>query len=485
VYDGKRKTQYSFEKFRREEKTVKSKILFISLAIVLALSVSLIGCTEPSEPVVPEQIDILAVRSISGPLSVFQETAMGPIYKYWRHVVNDVNGGIYVPEFEEKIPVYIDEKDDTSDMDTMTTLLETNLGTNKYKFGIGPCCTPFLQAAGPIYSLYGSVLVGAEGGCTSVAEEMFKYPYMFSNLKFSNWNQVPTLCEILDSWAEDEDDDVIDVYIMSINDLFGVEYTGEFEEYAANYTTINILDIVLHEPFTEDVGAQVEAAAVANGGDPADVLILNTYPPTPHAAVGYAIAHDLNFKGIVTGPAACYENWYDTYFGANAEGICGYGAWNEYSSAALREFTEGIIAYQGRGTMDWWGGADYYAGLQMLEEAIAEADQYTALAVRDVMASNKLQTIMGETWYTDYEGNWPIGYSGGLMAKACHPGEVGQWQHVTETNNWLPDEVTGTARLKPYGIAGNATEWMIFEVIDLNEETQTAPSIYPKPDWVS
>jgi ABC-type branched-subunit amino acid transport system substrate-binding protein len=465
---------------------VKKRILFILLAVVLALSVGLIGCggeQEEEEEEVPEYIEILAVRSLSGDLKVFQDTAMGPIYKYWRHVVNDVNGGIYVEEYNATIPIYIDEKDDTSDMDTMTTLLNTNLATGDYPFGIGPCCTPFLQAAGPIYSEYKSVLVGAEGGCTTVAEDMDQYPYMFSNLGFSNWYQVPALCEVMDSWAAEEDDGVVDVYIMSIDDLFGYEYSGQFEDFSADYPTINIIDRVEHDPFATDVGALVEGASAAD----ADVLLLNSYPPTPHAAVGYALENNLDFKAIVTGPAACYENWYDDqaetgWFGPFAEGTCGYGAWNEYSSAALGEFAEGIIAYNGRGLMDWWGGHYYYAGFEMLAEAIEEAGTLDPLEVRNVMASEKLDTIMGETWYTDYDGTFPIGNSGGLMAIACHCGEVGQWQHVTEANGWLPDGVTGTAREKPAGIPDDATEWMIFEVID-PDENQTAPSIYPKPTW--
>jgi len=462
---------------------VKNRILFISLAVVLALSVGLIGCDDgDGEPEAPDYIYIFASRSVTGPLSVFEDTAMGPIYKYWQHVVNDVNGGIYVEEYDKTIPVYIDVKDDGSDMETMTNYLHTNLVTEKYVAAIGPCCTPFLEAAGPIASLYGIPLVGAEGGCTSVAQEMDKYPYMFSNLAFSNWNQVPTLCEILDEWAAEEEDGVIDVYILSIDDLFGVEYTGQFFEFSEPYDTINILGELKHPPFStgEVIGPHVELAKAAG----ADVLILNTYPPTPFDAVGYAIENGINFKGIVTGPAACYEGWYLT-FGLNSVGVCGYGAWNEYSSTALSDFAAGMIDYyEGRAIMDWWGGHYYYAGLEMLEKAIEEAGSLKPLEVRDVLASEKLDTILGETWYTTYDGTFPIGASGGLLAIASHVGEVGQWQHVTEANGWLPDGVTGTAREKPAGIAGDATEYMIFEVIGPEGKT-TADWIYPKPDWVS
>jgi len=455
------------------------RILFISLAVVLALSVGLIGCggEQEEEEEAPEYIEILAVRSVSGPLSVYEETAMGPIYKYWRHVVNDVEGGIYVEEYAEKIPVRIETKDDGSDMETMTTLLESNLATGDYPFVIGPCCTPFLQAAGAICSQHEVVLVGGEGGSTSVAPNLDQYPYMFANLGFSNWYQMPMLCAIMDSWAAEETDGEVDVYVMSMSDLFGVEYSGQFEEWSATYTTIDILKKVDVVPATEDVGAQVEEAADLG----ADVILVNCYPPTMNAVMEYAMDHNIDFKTIVTGPGACYE-WWNDLFGQCAEGTCGYGAWNEYSGPKLREFTEDMIDYSGRSLMDWWGGAYYYVGLDFLAKAIEEVGTLDPSDVRDVMASEKLDTILGETYYTTYDGTWPLGASGGLLALACHPGEIGQWQHVTEANGWLPDGVTGTARLKPYGIPDDATEWMIFEVIDLNDK-QTAPSIYPKPTW--
>jgi hypothetical protein len=308
---------------------------------------------------------------------------------------------------------------------------------------------------------------------------MDNYPYMFANLGFSNWYQMPMVCEVMDSWAAEETDGVVDVYVISMSDLFGVEYSGQLQEESDKYTTIDLIKIVDVEPHTEDITAQVEEASSLG----ADVLFINNYPPTMHAAVGYAMAQNIDFKGIVTGPGACYEQWYDTYFGSYCEGICGYGAWNEYSSPELREFTEGMIDFLGsRSVMDWWGGAYYYVGLDMLAKAIAEADEYTAQSVRDVLASTKLDTILGETYYTLYDGTFPLGNSGGLLALASHPGEVGQWQHVTEANGWLPDGVTGTAREKPYGIPDDATEWYIFEVIDQNEK-QTAPTIYPKPTW--
>jgi ABC-type branched-subunit amino acid transport system substrate-binding protein len=458
------------------------KILFISMVLVLALGVGLVGCTGGPE-VAPDTINILAVRSVTGPLSIFETTAMGPIYRYWNYVVNNVSGGINVKEFSKKIPVKIDVFDDTSDLATMETLMNQKLDTGNYDFVIGPDSTAFLEAAGPICSLFGCVLVGAEGGATALAQEMDKYPYMFSNLSFSDWYQIPELVKLMDAWAATELDDKVDVYVMYLNDQHGYEYKGQFDIDSTNDTHINVLKEVGMTPFTTDVAAQVDEA----NNMTADVLCVFAYPPTPMAVVGYASATHQNFNAIVTGPAACYEGFYSPTatpnpgFGALAIGVSGFGAWNEYSSTALHDFAAGLIAYSGRDLMDWWGGAYYYVGLDMLQAAISTASEYSALAVRDVMASQKLTTILGETYYTKYNGTFPIGSSGGLLAIAAHPGEVGQWQHVTAANNWLPDGVTGTARTKPAGIADNATEWAIFEVISLDHPT--APWVYPKPGW--
>ena len=459
------------------------KVLFIAVAMILALSVGLVGCAGGGGPVAPTTIKILAVRSVSGPLSIFEQTAMGPIYKYWRYVVNNVSGGIHVPQFDVTIPVEIDVFDDTSDMATMTSLLESHLATGQYDFVIGPCCTAFLEAAGPICSVYGAVLVGAEGGATALAQEMDKYPFMFSNLSFSNWNQVYELCRLMDAWAANQSRPVR-VYVMYLNDQHGYEYRDQFNlEAASHNTTINITKEVGMTPYTTEVTAQVDEAYNMT----TDVLCVFAYPPTPMSVVGYAAATHQNFNAIVTGPAACYEGFYDVNatpnpgFGAIAIGVCGFGAWNEYSSTALHDFAAGMIAYSGRQIMDWWGGAYYYVGLDMLEKAIATAANYTALAVRNVMASQTLTTILGPTYYTTYNGTHPIGYSGGLLAIAAHPGEVGQWQHVTAANGWRPDGVGGANRTKPAGIAGNATEWAIFEVISLDHPT--AHWLYPKPNW--
>src|SRR4030042_2551794 len=77
--------------------------------------------TPSATPTLPpkDKIVIGAARPLSGPLSFFEATAFGPVYKMWVDEVN-AGGGIFVKEYNKKLPIELKIYDDTSDMNTMT-----------------------------------------------------------------------------------------------------------------------------------------------------------------------------------------------------------------------------------------------------------------------------------------------------------------------------------------------------------------------------
>jgi hypothetical protein len=162
---------------------------------------------------------------------------------------------------------------------------------------------------------------------------------------------------------------------------------------------------------------------------------------------------------------------------ANMTGVIGFGAWNEYSSAEARTFTEAMVDFNwlglGRYALDWWGAAPYYAGLQCFQQAIERAGELDNLKVRNELAeagwtTDPFDTVLGYTWFSEADGTACGSSSGGLLAKECYLGQIGQWQHVTEANGWLPDGVTGTTIAKPYGIGDATKDWWIFDPIDVS-----------------
>jgi len=441
----------------------KLLLVTVSLLLVLALVVPLMvaGCDEDEEE--KDTINIDAARSLSGGLEMIGDYAFGPVLNFWVDEVN-AKGGIYVDKYGKSLLVDLDIKDDTSDIGTMTTLLRGMIMDPGCDFVMPPVSTAFLQAAAEIVHTPGDehVLMGAEGGCTSIADTIVDLPYMFAMLNYSDHNQMEELLKLLDDWRENYHgpDYVMKVYVIYINDLHGFEYRDEFRAEAANYPgKFNIVDEVAITPFETDVTPQLLDAK--NTYD-ADVFCSFTYPPTSMATVGGALALNINFNAMVLGPGGNFEFFYEPAaggFGAAVDGVISFGAWNEYTSTEAEDFAAAMIAKYGRIGMDWWGALYYYAGLQCFEQAIEAAGTLDQEDIRDVLATQKFNTVLGETWFADVDGNFPITVGGGVMAKECYAGQIGQWQ---------------------YDVHGDG-QW-IFEVID-HGPNNTATGVYPKPDW--
>ena len=279
-------------------------------------------------------------------------------------------------------------------------------------------------------------------------------PYVFCTLNYADYYQMPVLADTLaEAGAET-------AALIYLNDLHGIEYDHTA---MSEFTRVGIT-VVMNEaipPYTEDVELVMKQAQASG----ADVLCAFVYPPTTMAVVGQAIALDYNPNAMVIGPGSTAE-YFHLAFGPAVDGIIGFGAFNRQSSPALDAYVDHFIeatkdtgmALFGSesGIVDYWASAIFYAGLQCLGQAIEKAGTLDQDAIRNVLATEHFDTIFGDTWFYTPGGS----AGGGILAKECHPGEIGQWQ-----NGAL--EVIGyegvTAILPAYVI--------------------TADIIYPKPAW--
>jgi branched-chain amino acid transport system substrate-binding protein len=263
-------------------------------------------------------------------------------------------------------------------------------------------------------------------------------PYVFGVLNYSDYYQIPALADIFEKKG------IKNVAIIYINDLHGVEYyhtsLSEFLKKG-----INIVMAEAVPPYVEDIELVLKAARDSG----ADALCAYVYPPTVFSVVGQSMAIGYNPKAIVLGPGCNFQFYYDAFGPQILEGLIGFGAYNKKSSPELAVWIDKFIAKFGLGKMDWWGGAFYYAALQCFEQAVEKAGSLDNDKVRDVMAKEHFQTILGETWFEMTAD----GKGGGLLSKDCHPGEIGQWQNGT------------------------------FEVIGPDNKMTTDEIIYPKPNW--
>jgi len=428
--------------------------LLIPLALLLAISLVIVGCpaakAPPEEGVTPppeeevvrppdydtkKSIVIGAARPLSGPLVAIGDYAFGPVMNMWVEEVNAA-GGIYLEDYDRALPVELKVYDDTSDLGTSTRLIEKLILEDKVDLLFPNCSTAFLYASAPLANKYGYVYMGSEGGCTTLTAMLPDLPYVFPLLNYSDYNQIPVLTDIfLEQGVES-------VAIIYINDLHGVEYYHT----ALSEFTLAGIQVLMAEavpPFIENVELVVKQARDSG----ADAFCCFVYVPTTNAVTSQCMALDYNPKALVLGPGGNFE-FYHLIFGDAVEGVISFGAWNEHSSPPLADFSQRFIARWGIGHADWWGAAPYYAGLECLEQAIVKAGNLDQDAIRDELATGHFDTILGDTWFNMTNG----GKGGGVLAVECYAGQIGQWQSG------------------------------IFEVIDTGAK-RTADPIYPKPNW--
>jgi branched-chain amino acid transport system substrate-binding protein len=274
-------------------------------------------------------------------------------------------------------------------------------------------------------------MIGAEGGATSLSEQMNKVPYFFMVLQFSNHYQMPVMAEVFQEMG------VKSAAIVFIEDLHGIEYSGQ----AANELSKRGIEVKMVKsvpPDIKDVSPILKEAQRLN----VDAYCTFTYPPITFPTVLTAQAIGYNPKAMLLGPGGNFEVIKLACGGSDViEGVMGEGAWNAKSSPKHAEFAKMLLENLKPSQLDWWGHDVYWAALQVLEQAVLKTGTLDHDKLRECIDTQKFDTVLGETWFENQ-----------MLAKECYAGQIGQWQKG------------------------------VFEVVDPGPKRTAAP-IYPKPAW--
>jgi len=377
-----------------------------------------------------DKIVIGQAVSLTGPMAVIHLSGPEQTQQLWIEEVN-AKGGIYVKEYGKRLPVVRIQYDDKSDHGTLVKLIEKLIVEDKVDFLMPPCGTSFLFAAAPIANKYGYILMGNEGGATSLEKMMEDLPYYFQVLNYSNHYQIPVLAQQFEEWG------IKTVAITFNEDLHGVEYANTVS-YEFPKRGIKIVMMKSHPLGAKDLSSIIKEA-MASG---ADAFCAFSYPAETFLLTKQAIELGYNPKVFQLNVGVYLYAYRDTFGADMVEGVIGGGAWSPKQSPEAKAFYDKLMSRWGPKAVDLWGNFFYYGAWQFFEKAIEKAGTLDQKAIRDVMATSKFQTALGLTWFDEKR----------RLAKECHPGQYGQWQKG---------------------------EW---EVI-LPKEKATARPIFPKPAW--
>ena len=377
-----------------------------------------------------DKIRIGQAVSLSGPIAIIHNSGPAQTQKLWVDEVN-AKGGIYVKEYKKRLPIELIVYDDKSDHGTLVRLMEKLILEDKVDFLFPPCGTSFLFAAAPVANKYGYILIGNEGGATSLEKLTARLPHFFPVLNYSNHYQIPLLAEQFAEWG------VKTVAITFNEDLHGVEYANEagpdFQEKG-----ITVVMLKSHPLGIKDMSPILKEAKAAN----VDAFCSFSYPDETFLVTKQAIELGFNPK-VFQANVGIYMPVFKDIFGPDmVEGVIGGGAWSPKQSPAAKEFYDKLMTRSGKSALDMWGNLFYYGAWQFFEQAIEKAGTLNQKKIRDVIAKEKFNTALGPTWFDGKQ----------RLAKECHPGEWGQWQKG---------------------------EWEIV----LPKNKATAKLIFPKPPW--
>jgi branched-chain amino acid transport system substrate-binding protein len=399
---------------------VKKVLCLFAVLLVCVLVVPACSSTSAKDKIV-----IGMSRSLSGPLAQIGDSAFKVIYDT---IVPEWNaaGGFNVGG--KKMPIELKIYDDKSDAGIVTKNLEKLILEDKVDFIMPPVGTSMVFAAAPIANKYNKVLLTAEGGATQLKDALPGMPYVFINLSFSDWYEMPVLGDLLASKG------VKTAYVIYIEDLHGIEYSGvagiELPKHG-----IEIVKSKSVPPDIKDLSVILKDAQATN----ADAFLAFAYPDQVMLATGQAMSLGYNPKAFLGGPGVNF-GFYHTAFKEAVNGVMGWGTWSPKMSPEMKALADKLYKDKPEDLNDWWGHVLYWAGMEVFKQAVEKAGTLDNTKIRDIIATSHFQTILGDTYYTNQ-----------LMAKESHPGEVGQWQNG------------------------------VYEIIGGNKTT--ASFIYPKPAW--
>jgi len=382
---------------------------------------------EVEVPPAPETIRIGNPIAITGPNSAGAGLSQIPSYDLW---VDDVNadGGIYVAEYDTKIPVEIVRYDDTSDIGTSVQLMEQLILEDEVDFIFPPWGTAFNFAIAPIATQYEMPVMGCTMSSLDLSAQADQFPYFFAILNQPD-TQGAGIVEVLEEVGAET------VAIIRHDDLHGIELESVVEPLleAAG------IEIVISKSFpagAEDVSQLLREVQEA---DP-DGLLAFSYPGETFLITGTLIEIGYSPKLLLGSVGIAFPVYPLVAGGVEViEGVMGTGAWNpNVEIPGAREYFDRHVA-KFEAEPDRWASAACYATGQVLQQAIEQAGTLDSVAVKDAIATGKFETILGTVFFEN-------------QINQTYPGSIGQWQ------------------------SGE------FEII-APSENRTVDIIYPKPEW--
>jgi branched-chain amino acid transport system substrate-binding protein len=345
----------------------------------------------------------------TGPWAAGAQVSQEPNYVMWAEQVNAA-GGIDVRG--RKRPIELIGLDDHSDIDTCTRAYVKLMGGDKVDLILPPWGSSANFALAPITNRYGYPMIAP----TALSRKLVDMglPYYFSILQQPDKMMGALLDMLVAKGART-------IVIMYMDDLFGVENFSALN-LALKKTSLQVLDRKTYPLGVKDLAPILGGFKALNP----DAFVGITYPPDTLLASRQSREEGFNPKFFYTSVGTAFQ-LYKTVLQAGAEGVLGMGSWNAKTSPQAKAYFDAHVKRFNK-EPDRWASGHCWAGLQILEQAVAKVG-LDRKALRDQIAKSEFSTILG-----------PVRFDGSENASV--PGTVSQWQGSEFEVVWPPERAT-------------------------------------------
>lgn len=376
---------------------MKGKIRHQPMLIVAIILVAAFFAT--SSAAAKDNMTVGFSMSLTG---IYAPGAKGQIdaYLLWEEVVNK-KGGIFVKEYNKKLPVKLVYYDDKSETDTAVRVYDKLLTEDKVDILLSPYGTSIHFAVAPIAEKYKVPIVGSTAASVKLRD--FKTKYFWFITSAVPDRQMAALVDLLKNLG------IKKIAIIYAQELFpreNLQFLDPLVEKAG-------FEVTLHKDYPMGAKDLTTLLSEVKSKEPEAVIAL-CYPSGSFTITGQAKEVGLNPKFLfeLVGPATTA---FSPKFGAAKEGIATMGHWSPKGKwEGAKEFFE---QYQAKfnSKPDPLNSVLAYTACQIIEQSIEKVGSFDWAKIRDYIAKTEFQTING-----------PIKFSG--LENMRTPSMILQWQ---------------------------------------------------------
>jgi len=330
-------------------------------------------------------------------------------------------GGIYVKEFNKKLPIELIVLDDESDPVKTVSKMEALNENDKVTAYLGGFGSALHAAAAGIAEKNKIPYLGVAFTLNSIHQQGYKY--LFSPYPKTP-NSIKTLFEMLDTLAPKERPTKMAIFRLATD--WGIEQAEYIHKLAPPGYKV-VMDMK-YRPLTKDFSAMILKAKAAG----ADSLWSNPIPPDGIALLRQCKELNWNPKFLYVVRAATYTNWIKALGTAGNYAICDSPYHWSYPFKGNKAF---VAEFKKRDKVlpDTTAGAAY-ACVQILANAIERCGTLDRKKIRDAIAETDMDTIMGLIRFEPDGTPRMYGPDGQILAI----GGMSQWIDGVQQLVWPP-----------------------------------------------